>query len=542
MRPFLAPVVLAAALSGCGYFNSLYNANRQFADAERAAARGDVATSRVAFRTSIDKAAVSYRGHPQGRWSADALLLIGRARFALGEDEEAAAAMRHLLSSSASTAARALANAYLGASLVRLDSVALALPHLDSAVAELKSGTDHAAFARLWRARASFHLGNAETAWPDLEQAAAHPAAAVEASLEIARRAVAARDSARLAYAAARLAALRDGERTSDDLALLLHAAAGQWSPAVVLQATAPLERTAWRADAANHLSMARAEIAHRAGDPANATRIAMTVAQTTRGGAGSRARVLAATWRLEDAQTVGDLEQVERLLLAAYDDGDALDLLRRTRAVQLLATRGMSPAASISLFAAAELALEIGAPLLAHALFLDFVALVPDSPWAGKAALAAHAIAPDDRTRRSLSRLEHNPYVRATAGSSDNDDLSLAEQRLARGITGLRADALAEVVLRDVGVSRALSALDSSRSAARSDSLRVACGSLIDSLQVRGVRADSVRGACLRGDSERVTLMLRADSTALQDSARAAAARPRPVQPPPDTLHPRRP
>jgi hypothetical protein len=474
MRPFLATVVLAAALSGCGYFNSLYNANRHFSDAERAAARGDVATSSVAFRTSIDKAAVSYRGHPEGRWSDNALLLIGRARFALGEDEEAAAAMRHLLSSSASAAPRALADAYLGAALVRLDSVALALPHLDSAVAELKSGTDHAAFARLWRARASFQLGNAENAWLDLEQAAAHPTAAVEASLEIARRAVAAHDSARLAYASARLAGLRDGERTSGDLALLLRAAAGQWSPAVVLHATAPLERTAWRADAANQLSMARAEIAYGAGDPANATRIAMTVAQTTRGGAGSRARVLVATWRLEDARTVADLEQVERLLMAAYDNGDALDLLRRTRAVELLATRGMNPAASISLFAAAELALEIGAPALAHALFLDFVALVPASPWAGKAALAAHAIAPDDSTRRLLHRLDHNPYVRATAGSSDDDALSLAEQRLARGITGLRADALAEVALRD--------------------------------------------------------------------SARAAAARARPVQLPPDTLNPRRP
>jgi hypothetical protein len=542
MRPLLAPVLLAAAFTGCGYFNSLYNANRQYADAERAAARGDSVTSRAAFLTSIDKAAVSYRGHPEGRWSDDALLLIGRARFALGEDEESAAAMRHLLSSSARLAARASAHAYLGAALVRLDSLAYALPHLDSAVTALKPGTEHAAFARLWRARVSFQLGRADDAWQDLDLAAAHPDIAVEASMEIARRAVAGRDTARLASASARLASLRDGERASGDLALLLRAAADQWSPTLVLYATSPVERAVWRADAANHLGMARAEIAHQAGDTANATRIAMHVAQTNRGGAGSRARVLAATWRLEDARAVDDLEQVQRLLLAAYDNGDALDLLRRTRAVQLLASRGMSPSSSISLFAAAELAHDIGAPALARAMFLDFAALVPDSPWAGKAALAAHAISADDSTRRLLARLSANPYIRATAGSSDDDELSRAEQRLARGMTGLRADALAEVVLRDVGVGRALSALDSSRSAARSDSVRIACGSLIDSLQVRGIRADSVRGACLRGDAERVTLMLRADSAAPQDSAKTAAARVRPVQLPPDTLDPRRP
>jgi hypothetical protein len=494
MRLLLAPVLLAAALTGCGYFNSLYNANRQYANAERAAARGDSATSRAAFRTSIDNAAVSYRGHPDGRWSDDALLLIGRARFALGEYDKSAAAMRHLLLSSARLGPRASAHAHLGAALIRLDSVAYALPHLDSAVTALTPGTEQAAFARLWRARASFQLGREADAWQDLELAAAHPYIAVEASLETARRAVVARDAARLSSAAARLAEFRDGDRASGDLALLLRAAADQWSPAIVLHATSPMERVVWRADAANHLSMARAEIAYLAGDPANATRIAMNVAQTTRGGAGSRARVLAATWRLEDARAVDDLEQVQRLLLAAYDNGDALDLLRRTRAVQLLASRGMSPSSSLSLFAAAELAHDIGAPALARALFLDFAALVPHSPWAGKAALAAHAISADDSTRHLLAHLSDNPYVRAAAGSFDDNELSLAEQRLARGMTGLRADALAEVVLRDIGVGRALSALDSSHSAG------------------------------------------------LQDSAKAASARVRPVQLPPDTLHPRRP
>src|SRR5690606_2069703 len=81
----LRQLALSALLlvGGCGYFNSLYNANRRFADAERAAQNGDRARANREYLEAIERAAVSYRRYPDGRWADDALLLIGRARFGL---------------------------------------------------------------------------------------------------------------------------------------------------------------------------------------------------------------------------------------------------------------------------------------------------------------------------------------------------------------------------------------------------------------------------------------------------------------------------
>ena len=88
MRPgrlALLLVLLTTPLAGCAYFNSYYNAQRSFAEAERAARRGESANATRAYLAAIDKAAVSYRKHPDSRWADDALLLVGRARFAVGE-------------------------------------------------------------------------------------------------------------------------------------------------------------------------------------------------------------------------------------------------------------------------------------------------------------------------------------------------------------------------------------------------------------------------------------------------------------------------
>lgn len=529
MRRVCAPLLLGITLAGCGYFNSLYNANRLFADAERAAARGDAGAARAGYAGAIERAAVSYRGHPDGRWSDDALLLVGRAHFALGHDVQAAGAMRYLMARTVPATTRATAAAYLGAALLRLDSLDAALAQLDSAATFLSHDSEHGAFARLWRGRAA-RAARRGDGWSDLELAAAQRTTAVDASFEMMAAAVASRDSARLGAGARHLASLRIPGPLVPRVESLLRAAASDWSPAAVLHASAPLEHASWRAEALNLVGMARAEIAVAAGDVPYAVRIVDAIADGTAGGTGSRARVLAARWRLGDARSPEDLADVQRLLLAALDDAGALELLRNVRAVQLLAAGGTSPASSLSLFAAAELAGDLGAELLARNLFLEFVAIVPESPWAGKAALAAHRLHADPETDRLLARLHANPYVRAAGGAPHDDELVSAEQRLARGITGLRADALAEVVLRDAGVGRALAVLDSSRAAARSDSVRIGCGALVDSLQVGAGRADSVRTACIRGDTARVTFLLREDSAALRDSARAR--RPLPVRP----------
>src|SRR5690606_1795113 len=113
-----------------------------------------------------------------------ALLLLSRARFALDEHDAAAAAMRTLLEQSSDARMRAVAHAYLGAALFKLEEPQSAVVHLDSAVAGLRDHTEEGAFSRLWRARASFERGRADAGWSDLALALAHDRLAQAAAIE----------------------------------------------------------------------------------------------------------------------------------------------------------------------------------------------------------------------------------------------------------------------------------------------------------------------------------------------------------------------
>src|SRR5690606_8379921 len=119
----------------------------------RAAARGEAATATRAYEAAIEKAATSYRGHPDSRWADDALLLVGRSHFAMGEYDAARAALGRVREQTQDAGLRGLAGLYLGAALT-------AQGHPDSALAPLAEGlaTDlddrHHAFGLLWRGRA----------------------------------------------------------------------------------------------------------------------------------------------------------------------------------------------------------------------------------------------------------------------------------------------------------------------------------------------------------------------------------------------------
>jgi len=76
-----------------------------------------------------------------------------------------------------------------------------------------------------------------------------------------------------------------------------------------------------------------------------------------------------------------------------------------------------------------------------------------------------------------------------------------------------------AEASRRDAGVSRVIAVLDSVSAAARTDSLRVACGAFADSAGIAGVRGDSLRAACVRRDTAKVALLLKPDTMKRADS-----------------------
>jgi hypothetical protein len=516
-------LVLAASLglAACAYFNAMYNAQRSFSRAEHAAERGELSAARTAWIEAIDAAATSYRNHPDSRWADDALLLIARARFRLGEFEPAYAAASAALGAGDEDGTAVEARTIMGAADFRLGRVERARVTLDTAIA---STGDALPEAHYWRARARFAAGD-PGAWDDLEVASsAGGRIGAESDLEAGRQALAAADTARFGTAVRRLIANTDGARLADSVVMLLDRA----SPSVGTggDPAAGIARSPWPTIAREPVELARAGFLARAGDTAAAVTAAMRLAGRATASTAGRARVLAARLDLARVASTDALEAVRATLLPALNDPNARALLRTVRIVEVLLERADRDGQPLALFAAGEMARdELHAPHLARAIFVAYADLVPDAVWAPKALLAAAALAPGTGTGAALADRfashDANVYVQAVHEGAVPDAYTDAEDRLSRSLTALRRDAFREADQRDIRVSTAVARLDSLAARVRADSLRLVCGTMMDSLALVGVRADSVRVACLRGDTTRVNEVLRMDTLLLRDTMR---------------------
>lgn len=509
----LALAVLAPA--GCGYFNALYNAERRFAEAERLATEGRSAQARAAYEESLLKASSSYRAHPEGRWSDDALLLIGRAHFALGRNAEASAALDAAVRHTDNARMRATAEAYLGATAVRAERPAAALPHLDRALAELAAGSPEAAFAHLWRARARFATGDAAAAWAELDAAAIRSdPLAHKALLEGATRALALGDSARLRAAVARLLGDAGARATLDSLRTLAAVEARAHGPAAAALLLAPVAAGAWPAAARDSLRLVRAAHLAAGGDTAAALDELGALADGAAPGTAQAARHTWSRLRLRGASGLDELGEVRAILLPAVGHPPAARLVDHMRTLEELVERA-GQGRPLALFVAAEMARDsLAAPQLAVRLFTAYAELAPAGVWAPKALLAGALLAPPEEAAALRARavaVAGNPYVTPGDAAGFED----AERRLDGQLAGLLEEARSTARGRDAAVSQHVAALDSLRVVARTDSLRMACGAQLEEAAVLGIRADSARAACVRGDSARVRFVL-----ALQDTA----------------------
>lgn len=523
----LAAAGAMALLSGCAYFNSLYNAKRLFGEAERAEAKTDGAGA-ASYRSALDKAGKSFRKDSTGRWSDEALSLIGRSYFALGEYAEARSTFARVLTRGRGGGTRMESHAYLGAALVRLDSAGAALAHLDSVVAKAGAGSEMGRFARLWRARARFATADSAGAWEDLEVVRRRGGPlALDASLEAVGRAIPGSPE-RAEAAFVQLAAAPVPDRTVDSLRALTRSAAEAWGGARAAALLAPVARAPWPASRRGRLLLYRAELAAQAGDTAAAASQALAVAAMADLVTGQAARIAAARWQLASATDVGGAAAARSTLLGAVEDPEAQRLVKALKQLDVLVARARDEGQPLSLFAAAELARdELGAPGLARKLFLTYAELVPQATWTPKALLAASALSAPAESEALAKRLESFPdnvYVAAVNGGGAEAPYAAAEERLARSLAALRDDAAREADARDAGVLRAVAVLDSVKTAARADSVKLACGSLVDSLALRGMRADSVRGACVRGDTSRIAFWLQQKDTVVADTTGKAA------------------
>jgi tetratricopeptide (TPR) repeat protein len=104
VRLRLTAPLAALALCGCVYFNTFYNAQKYYKEGEKIALRaphneGLPASARTAFERSAEKSSQVLTAHPKSKYADDALLLLGKAHFWLGNYPEAAAALGELIDS-----------------------------------------------------------------------------------------------------------------------------------------------------------------------------------------------------------------------------------------------------------------------------------------------------------------------------------------------------------------------------------------------------------------------------------------------------------
>ena len=93
-------VHLLFLFSGCAYFNTFYNAERYFQEAEKArllkAGESLPSSAKTAYQNVIDKSIHVIKKYPQSKYVHPAMLLIGKSRFYLEEFTQAESMFRQL--------------------------------------------------------------------------------------------------------------------------------------------------------------------------------------------------------------------------------------------------------------------------------------------------------------------------------------------------------------------------------------------------------------------------------------------------------------
>ena len=519
-RAFSALITGATLLGGCAYYNTLYNAERAFADAQRAELRGDRGAATAAYATTIEKARRSLKRDSTGRWSDDARYLIGRAHFGRGDYRAARDELQRVIRDSPDAELRTAALAYAGAAELQLGDAGSAARLLSQAIDAGLDEQTHA-FARLWRGRAYLRLDRGEEGLADLDVAAQGDASiALPARGERVSWAIRRGDLERAGRAFVDLLAAQNLGTWRDSLRVFAAEATTRFGPVDAERFVATAAVGAAR-DVRGELTLLQAELRALAGDTAGAATLAIDVGERSTDTLALRARIAGARWLLAGVDRIEALSEPRNVLLPALALPEAQSLVRSIRMLAVLVARAERE--PLALFAAGEIARdELAAPRLARALFFQYAQAASGTLWSGKALLAVRALGPAPEQAPELERLlatsVDNLYLAAARGPVSSDRYQNAEERLQRSLTVLRAEAANEAELQDAALRTTLAQLDSLRAAARRDSVQVACGQVLDSLGIAGVSADSVRAACLRGNRARMDSLIAADTTGRQN------------------------
>lgn len=438
-----APVRRAgAALTGilfvstaCTYYNSLYNAEHLFEDAERHRRAGKDSLAAPLYADVIRKAASGFRSDPEGGWAYEATFLLGRAHLRSGDLQAARAAFRHSGELADTPDERLSALVYVGILEATAGDRATAISLFNEALAgttvPAARGEGH-----LHRGLMMLASGHPDGGWWDLDRAAAeHPPLRVEATLERFRWAVILDDLRRAEESVQRLLAYPEAAARADDFLEVLHTAEGQWGAGTIAELLGRVDGSAWERDARDRMALEHARLLRRAGRPDEAERRAFQVADG-RGPSAAGARLTLAEWSFAEADDVGDAYALRPLLLPSIDVPEVAELVSAIDEFESLAFAGVD--VPLAWFLAGEVARDrLGAPRVARELLLAYANAAPAEPWAPKALLAALQLTEEEESRLDLqARLEahlRSPYVLAARGRPAVGFEALEEELLSR-------------------------------------------------------------------------------------------------------------
>ncbi len=434
-RCVLALAVVGSAVpAGCGFNNSLYNAEGLYKEAEDLRLAGQDSAGSARYREVIAKATKEYRVNEEGGWADNLLLLIAKAQLRLGETSEANRVLEQVLETSDDPDLRAQAALYRGAAAVAVGETVRGLALLDGAIEDIDDSSDRAE-AYLWRARAFFDRGMVQQGWQDLDRAGeTHGGHVVPASLERVAWGFALPDLTRIHQGVQLLIFTSRAEPFGDSIRSLVGRFATRWGPGSAMVLLDNAEDAKWSREERDRLLMTRAWLAYEAGDVGRATKDARSVAS----GPGEQAwsaRVTLARWRLAEAESVDQLPPLRSILFPAVTSKEAQAILNAMRRVELLAEYGLDGEPT-ALIAAAEISRDVlMAPRLSAALFQAYAGSAPDAPWSGKALLASMELTTNPAQRKSLNEsleaLPGDPYVRYARKGHDTPELAELESRL---------------------------------------------------------------------------------------------------------------
>ncbi len=467
-------VAWAVVASGCVYYNTLYNANQQYDDAQEFVRDGNVVSAKQSLDSVIAKTGRVIRDHPSSKYADDAAILRARSEIQLMEiipslntpanRRSARGSVLTVIETSKDEKMRRVATGLLGEIELAEGRLAMSDSLLTVALdGDLKEG-DRAEFY-VARGRVRIALGRVNEAEADLRAAVSGKIESAQVRLDLARTLarLAQYDEAteifasllrdeRLADAPQALSALGDSlvTRAPDTVIRTLSEATESGIATQPQKARLYLYiGRAWQAKGVQDSAL----MAYDRSDEA---------APNT--AASLEAIYYASRWRIKTATSADEVlvlrSPIQRAAVrrsAVMDTAAFLyaDVQTFGHWVEVFRTRGSTEAAA--LLRAAEIAVDdLHAPGVARSLYLGYVEAAPASPWTPKAILGALALSgqgpqagsaeeaeTDRQLRQTLRDIPAgNPYVLASAaaetGASDSA-YSEAERQLHTQLQDMR-------------------------------------------------------------------------------------------------------